>query len=177
MISKLVFSFIYAVQTIILNEDVSLVSTVPVQNGIDMIHVTFIYILFLLMPLFTVSFLISLLSDFTVKLKLHFTKNKEIVIFSQLNEKSIAIAKKTNNRQNTIIFANCIDRNNDFIKQAMEIKAVKLSDEIQNIDMKRMKCKNLTLYMISSDEDENLNTTLQIIDENKIWIETQYVSF
>ena len=167
MISKLVFSFIYAVQTIILNEDVSLVSTVPVQNGIDMIHVTFIYILFLLMPLFTVSFLISLLSDFTVKLKLHFTKNKEIVIFSQLNEKSIAIAKKTNNRQNTIIFANCIDRNNNFIKQAMEIKAVKLSDEIQNIDMKRMKCKNLTLYMISSDEDENLNTTLQIIDENK----------
>lgn len=165
VLSRFVFSLMYAVQTVILNEDVSLVSTVPVHNGLEMFHIVLIYLLFLLMPLFTASYLISLLSDFTIKLKMRFSKNKDVIIFSELNEKSVVAAEKINGPQNLIIFASCTEKNNEFRKRTEQIKAIQMFDEIQNINFHRIKHHRLTVYMISNDEDENLNTTLQIIDK------------
>ena len=167
VVSKVIFSIFYAAQTILLNENISLIGEIVIQNVIDVVYVGIMYLLILAMPLLTVSFLISLLSTFTAKLKLLFIAKKKVIIFSDLNERSITIAENLKDNNTTFIFASCQTEENEFTLRANKIKALKLSEPIEDITMNSIKSKDITFYILSENEDDNLNKTLQLIEKYK----------
>ena len=166
-IAKLVYSIIYSAQTIIISEDVSLITSVELQNIIDIVYVGIIYILFLAMPLLTVSFLLSILNDFSTKIKLMFIQKRKIIIFSNLNEKSLTIAENQKDKNTAIIFANYTKEEVDYNKRLNTIKALKIKEEIENIEFKHIKNKEITIYIMLENEEKKLNTTLELIEKYK----------
>ena len=164
LISKLVYSIIYSAQTIFLGEDVDLITGLTPITAIEHIYIGVIYILLLAMPLLTASFLASLLNGITTKLKLRFISKKEIIIFSKLNEKSITIAEKINAKDNLFIFAD-YQADNEFTSRLNNLKALKLEEDVNDIEIKYLNSKNITFYILSENEDENLNKTLKLIDK------------
>jgi len=167
-ITKFVFSIIYAAQSIILGEDLTLLKQINIQSIIDIAYIGIIYVLFLVMPLLTVSFLLSLIDDFMSKAKLFVTSKREVIIFTELNAKSVMIAEKMDNKKKTFIFANCKDNEqSEFNKRIKDIKGLKLEEVAQNINLKLIRGKEITFFAISDNPDENLNKTLQLIEKYK----------
>ena len=121
------------------------------------------------MPLLTVSFLLTLIDDFTSKIKLYFTKKNNVLIFSDVNEKSISMAKALNNKNTTIIFANYKKEEHKQFNQAIKnVKGVKVSSLSENVNVKRIKSNSINLCIISEDENNNLGLTLKLIEKNKL---------
>lgn len=163
---KLVNSILYSAQTIILNENLGILDNLHIINIFDTIYIGIIYLLTLLMPLLTVSFLLTLIGDFTTKFQLYFTRKKDILIFSELNEKSVTIAKHLYNKDKTIIFANC-DKDDAKNYDLKGLNITKFYSIIENINLKRIKSNTITIYLVNEIENENLTLTLRLIEKNK----------
>ena len=164
VIDKLIYAIIYSAQTILLGEDVSLITNLNNITLLENIYVISIYILLLAMPLLTATFLASVLNGISAKIKLHFISKKEIIIFSELNEKSITIAEKINSKENVFIFANC-QNETDLDEKLKKLKAIKLSQNVNDINIEYIKSNNITLYILTKDKDKGLNEVLSLIDK------------
>ena len=168
MVSKAVFSIIYAAQTIILAEDVSLADTININGIVEILYLGIIYILYLAMPLLTASFLLSLIDDFTTKIKLYFASRGKVIIFSEINEKSLILAEKLKAKNTIFIFANCSNEVKDkFHKDIKTLKVITVPESVENINLKNIKSKDITYYMITEQSDDDLEQTLQIIEKYK----------
>ena len=117
--------------------------------------------MFLAMPLLTVSFLASLLNIITTRIKLLFIRKKEVVIFDSINEKSLTIAEKLSNCDTFFIFSNYKEEDDLRIKK---LNALKVEEDICNIDIKFLNNKKITLCLFDSNEDNNLNKLLKLIE-------------
>ncbi len=169
IIGRIVFSIVYSAQTIILNENLDILNRLQIVGATNVISIGIIYIISLLMPLLTVSFLLTLIDDFTSKIKLYFTKKNNVLIFSDVNEKSISMAKALNNKNTTIIFANYKKEEHKQFNQAIKnVKGVKVSSLLENVNVKRIKSNSINLCIISEDENNNLGLTLKLIEKNKL---------
>lgn len=168
IISKAVFSIIYAAQTIILAEDVSLANNININGIFEILYLGIIYILYLIMPLLTASFLLSLIDDFATKIKLNFASRGKVVIFSELNEKSVMLAEKLSAKNTIFVFANCTNEiKNMFNKKIKNLKSITVSESIENINLNNIKSEDITFYMITEQSDNDLEQTLRIIEKYK----------
>ncbi len=168
IVSKIVFSIIYAAQTIILNEDISIINSIETVGIVNIIYIGLMYIHHLLMPLLTVSFLLSLINDFTSKIKLLFNFNKKVVIFSNINEKSITIAESLDNKNITMLFANYNkEEENGILENIKEANIIKYTKSLENINLNSIRSKDITCYILSNDSDKDLDITLSLIEKYK----------
>jgi len=158
--TRLLASFFYAIKCAGMGQDLDILSTIDMNGIAGYFYFIFINILFIIMPILTVGFILSFLEDVFVKIRLSLVKNKEIHIFSEVNEKSILLAKRLQNKKNIqVVFTNVAD------KSKINIKSINMKEKITNIKLKN-KLK-IEFYVISSNEDENLNVTLELIKKYK----------
>lgn len=160
-------SFFYSLQSIGINQDLSIISSINLNSVLGISYIVYIYLIFLALPLLTASVILIFLSDIFVKLKFELNKNKKLYIFSEVNEKSIFVAKDIlikEKNQGIFIFANYNRENN--IYDLNDIKCIKLSQDIKNLKLSN-KNNKVTYYLISKDEEENLNNSLALIDKYK----------
>ena len=167
-IGKTVFSIVYSAQTIILNENLELIDSIAINQITDGIYVGIMYIISLLMPLLTVSFLLTLIGDIIAKIKIKFINKEQILIFSSVNEKSIAIAQKLSNKNNCIIFANYEKGQEKQLTQYIKnINYIKLNSSLEDIDINKFKSQYVNIYIFEDNEDTNLNLILKMIEKYK----------
>ena len=168
IIGKIFFCIIYSAQTIFLNENVELINSIPISGIVDAMYIGMIYILSLLMPLLTVSFLLSLIDDFASKLKIYVMPKEKVVIFSEFNEKAVSIARKIYNKKTTIIFANFKKETyKELYQETKKIKGIRITQVLENININKIKCQKIELYIVSDDNNENLTKTLKVIEKYK----------
>ena len=167
LLGKVVFSIVYSAQTVILNENFDLVHQIQTIGVIENIYVGVIYILSLLMPLLTVSFLLTLIDEFASRFKLFCLKKNNLLIFSEANEKSLFIAKRMKNNKNTMLFVNCKDDGKNFVKEIKNLKGVRINLPLEELDIKKIRNTKITIYIVSDNEDKNLDLTLKMIKKNK----------
>ena len=127
--------------------------------------------LFVLAPIFTFGFVLSLFKNLSEYIKYLFAYNKEMYVFSELNEKSLALAGdiKINNKKVAIVFTDVFEENEEgtyeLIENAQKIGAVCFKKDIMVIDFnKHSKKKSISFFTIGNNETENLNQTLKLID-------------
>lgn len=165
---KWINSFFYALQCVGINQDFSIISNIDIVDIFTVMYIVFIYIIFLTLPLLTASIILIFLSDIFVKLKFNINKNNDnLYIFSDINEKSVIMSKKIlseSKEKVTLVFAN-YNRDKD-LEKAIDKRAIKLSQNITNINIGN-KNNNVTFYLISEDDNENLNNSLVLIEKYK----------
>lgn len=128
--------------------------------------------LFVAAPIFTFGFILSLFKNLSACLKYILAHNKEVYVFSELNEKSLVLANdiKSKNKKALIVFADVFVENEEstyeLMEKAQKIGAVCFKKDILVIDFnKHSKKKSITLFAIGNNETENLNQSLKLIEK------------
>lgn len=128
-------------------------------------------ILFVVAPVLTFGFVLSLLKNISYVFKLFFRKKDDIYIFSELNEKSISLARdiKRQNEKCTIMFTDVYEdgeeRLSELVETAKHIGAILTKKDISLINMKNHGRKaKINFFLIGEDGNENLMQASYIID-------------
>ena len=160
--SKLTNALYYALKSITLNEDIEVLSEINLHSAFGWVYFIWINLFLIALPFFTVSTLIAFIGDLFTDYKFRKLKNKDIYFFSEMNEKSIMIAKCYANNNNAVIFTN-VENNKE--NKSDGFKSIKLSEKINEVNLNNY--NNITVYLISQNEEKNLNDALEIMEKYK----------
>ena len=169
LISKIIATIIYCIQTITFDQDLSIVNNIKAVHLKEWLYVCLTQTLFLLIPLITTTFLLSLIDGLVSKIKLFLSTNKKIYIFSQINEKTLSIASRIEDKKKTIIFlVNKDDQINYALSSRVkDIKGIKMYDETSNIKLRNLENKEINFYLFSSNINHNLKQAIEITNKYK----------
>ena len=108
---KIVLAILYSIQCIYVGQDISLIRNSVLTENLSCTYIFFLYFCFLLAPILTTGFVLSLLENVFQKVYLTFNFIspflKEIYVFSNLNKDSVMLAEKIKTKSNLIIFLQC----------------------------------------------------------------------
>lgn len=128
-------------------------------------------VIFFIAPVFTFSFVLSLLKNISANLNYLSAFFKDVYIFSKLNEKSLALASdiKAKKKKAAVFFADEFEDNEEsvyeLIEGAKKIGAICLKKDILVIDFKKHSAKkSIYFFTISYNETNNLNQSLKLIE-------------
>ena len=137
---------------------------------------TFIFsILFVLAPVLTFGFVLSLFRNISAYIGYVWRYNSEKFIFSQLNEKSLTLAEdlmSDKSKKRCVVFTDVKDtadkRNSDLCERAKELGALCFTNDILSVNFSahnRQKARNF--FTIGEDQESNVSNTLKIIQKFK----------
>lgn len=126
-------------------------------------------ILYVLAPTLTATFLLSLFGDLSSYIKMFCSFLKETYAFSDLNERSLALAKDIvkNKKRVLIIFTDVLsnkDEANDLIERASELGAIIFKKSIAHVHFNvHLKLSPIAFFAIGDREDENVSHSYELI--------------
>lgn len=137
---------------------------------------TFVFsILFVLAPVLTFGFVLSFFKNVSAYKRYITHYNSDVYIFSELNEKSLALANSlynNNSKKRLFIFTDVFEREEEqsyeLIEKAKELGAICFKKDIITIDFSFHSSKSaLSFFAIGEDQSENISQALKIIDKLK----------
>jgi len=140
-------------------------------------------ILFVLAPLLTFGFILSFFKNLTAYRRYLFSFSKDAYIFSELNSKSMALARdiKENHKSAVIVFTDVSqDRESDIYElaeQAQELGAICFSRDILSVRFDiHSKAKKL-IFLTVDDENDSLKLSLGLIRKYGLRQKTELFAF
>lgn len=130
--------------------------------------------LFVLAPILTFGFVLSFFKNISAYIRYITHYNFDVFVFSELNEKSLALAESVSKRgkKHLIVFTNVLEKNEDggyeLYQKAKAIGAVCFKDDINTVDFSLHDSKSSqSFFVIGEDGAENISQALEIIDKFK----------
>lgn len=140
-------------------------------DWLDVIYQVWAATLFVLAPIFTFGFVMSLFKNLSAYLKYILSFFKEVYVFSELNEKSLVLANdiKSKNQRVSIVFTDVFEENEEstyeLIENAKKLGSICFKKDILVINFnKHSKKRSISFFAIGSNETENLNQSLKLIE-------------
>lgn len=130
-------------------------------------------VLYVTAPVLTFSFVVSLFKNASAQIKLIFCSNKDLYVFSDLNDRSLSLATDIVNKKprSVIVFADVSvskDESNDHIEKALELGAILFQKSISSINYKlHSKNKELVFFAIGDNEEENVSKSSELFERHK----------
>lgn len=145
-----------------------------VDEWIATIFSVYAAIVFVVAPILTFGVVLSFFRNMSAYRKYFLGFFRNTYVFSELNEKSLALAEsiKKNGKHRLLIFTDVFDNNEEasyeLIEKAREIGAICFKKDIQNINFKfHHKRSEHSFFTIGENESENINQSLKLITEYK----------
>lgn len=143
-------------------------------SWLSAVYQTWAAILFAVAPIFTFGFILSLFKNIFAYLRYIRSYRRDVYVFSELNEKSFALANdiKNKHRKATIVFADIFNEDGEkmyeLIEKTKEIGAINFKKDILLIKFnKHSKKRKISFFAIGENETENINQALKLIDNYK----------
>ena len=140
-------------------------------DWLDVIYQVWAATLFVLAPIFTFGFVMSLFKNLSAYLKYILSFFKEVYVFSELNEKSLVLANdiKSKNQRVSIVFTDVFEENEEstyeLIENAKKLGSICFKKDILVINFNNhSKKRSISFFAIGSNETENLNQSLKLIE-------------
>lgn len=149
-------SFIYATKCISLSQDLDILSNISLASMFGYIYYALIIIFYIALPGLTAGIIVSFVDHVVTYIKLRIFRNKKVCVFSELNDKSLIVAKNLE-KECTIVFANIEE------KKGIPVKSIKTNKNV--FDIKFSSKTDITFYMIYEDEERSLNESLELINK------------
>ena len=131
-------------------------------------------LLFVMAPVFTFGFVLSLFKNLSAYLKYLGAYFKNVYVFSELNEKSLTLAKDIKKREQAaaIVFCGVFSQDgelsHELIRSAYELGAIRMKQDIVSFDFsKHQAATAITFFAMGADETENLDFALKLIEKYK----------
>lgn len=140
----------------------------------DIIYSIMMSVLMIVCPLLTLSFILSFIKNLSAHLRLLFLFRRDWYVFSELNEKSVALARDIhrNHKRAAIVFTDVFGREEEssfeLIEKAKGIGAICFKRDIITIHFKpHSRRKQMILFAIGKDETENIDQALKLLEIHK----------
>ncbi len=138
-------------------------------------YTTLFSILFVLAPILTFSFVLSFFKNISAYKRYITHYKSNVFIFSELNEKSLALAQSLhkNDSKNrlfvfTDVFAKEEEQSYELVEKAKELGAVCFKKDIVTINFSfHSKKSDLSFFAIGEDQSENISQALKIVEKMK----------
>ena len=141
---------------------------------LSIIYQAWISIIYVVAPMFTIGVVLSLFKNVSANLKYFRTYFKDVYVFSELNDKSIVLASdiKSKHIKAAIVFTDVFEDNEEkiyeLIEQARDLGAICFKKDILVVNFKKhSESKSISFFTIGSNETENLNQSLKLIENYK----------
>ena len=145
-----------------------------VNEPIATVYSVFAAVIFVMAPVLTFGVVLSFFKNISAYSRYFLGFFKSVCIFSELNQKSLALAEsiKHNDKRRLIIFTDVFENNEEtvyeLIQKARETGAVCFKKDIVNINFRfHYKRGKLSFFIIGNDESENMDQTLKLISAYK----------
>lgn len=171
-VRPLLIAFHSAIRIFILDVEFDIVVE-TLRNQPEWLHVGFsLYAaaLYVIAPMLTFGNVLSLFKNLWDELRYLWHSNTKHYILSALNEKSIILAKSIHEAQPDalIVFTNVFLKNEEedyeLLMQARDLQAICLKRDIAHLDFFNKK-GNVEIFLIGSDESENVSQAVKITRE------------
>lgn len=171
-LETLLFSALNTLQvfTINTNGDIILDNINESATLLSQLYSVYLSVLFVFAPFLTFGFLASFFKNFTAYIKYLTRFFKDVYVFSELNERSLALGAdiKRNHKDALIVYTDVFDNNTEnfyeLYERAMELKAICFKKDLLAINFKLHYNKsNITFFTIGADEVENMEQSLRLI--------------
>ena len=121
-------------------------------------------------PIFTFGFVLSLFKNLTASLELALVHFKDLYIFSELNEKTLALAGDLKKKNTAIVFTdvfeNDAEQSCELLENAKRLGAICFDKDIAAVNFQKHAAKKqLFFFAMGEDETENLNKSLKLIEK------------
>lgn len=143
-------------------------------NELGMLYQIWAATLFVLAPIFTFGFVLSLFKNLSANAKYIASFFKDVYVFSELNERSIVLANdiKSKNKKSVIVFTDAFEANEkssfELIEEAKKLRAICFKNDILAVNFKRHSAKKtISFFVIGINETENLNQALKLVEKYK----------
>lgn len=138
---------------------------------LSIIYQAWISVIYVVAPMFTIGVVLSLFKNVSANLKYFRTYFKDVYVFSELNDKSIVLASdiKSKHKKAAIAFTDVFEDNEEkiyeLIEQARNLGAICFKKDILVVNFKKHSgSKSISFFAIGSNETENLNQSLKLIE-------------
>lgn len=136
-------------------------TTGEITSGLKEAYQIHAAILFLCAPVLTFSFVLSFFKNVTAYIRLFFAFGEDLYVFSDLNEKSLALANdiSAKYKRATIVFTDMGSEkeNGGLIEKAEETGAIFFKKNISSVKISfRLKSKKTCFFIVGYDDDENV---------------------
>lgn len=144
---------------------------IAIQNGAGELatwYQAWAIVLLLIAPAFAIGFVLSFFKNILAEIEYIHAYRKDVYIFSELNEKSLALATDIAGKNKNIAIAFTKVGENALIESANQLGAILFKKDICSIKFeKHSSSKAMFLFAIGLDENENLNNALKLIEKHK----------
>lgn len=130
--------------------------------------------IFVVAPILTFGFVLSLFKNLSAAVKYICVYFKDVYVFSELNQRSLALASdiKSRNKKAQIVFTDVFESNEEeayeLAEEARKIDAICFKKDILVVNFKRHSPKRaIYFFAIGTNETENLNQSLKLIESYK----------
>lgn len=144
------------------------------NDWLDMPYQIWAAVLFLLAPVFTFGFVLLMVKNLSATAKYLTSYFKDVYVFSELNEKSLVLAKdiKKKNKKAVVVFTDVFGENKEstfeLIEEAKKIKAICFKNDVLVVNFNKHSEKSpIYFFAIAINESENLNQALKLIEKYK----------
>ncbi len=130
-------------------------------------------ILFVMAPLMTFGFVLSFFKNLSARLRFATSLKKEVVVFSELNERSLILARNLSEKSGRLlVFTDVFERDEEhtyeLLEKAKELGAIFFKKDITMINLeKRKKNAEMRLFIIGQDKTENISQSIKLIEKLK----------
>lgn len=138
---------------------------------LNILYQLWLAFLFVAAPVFTFGFVLSLFKNVSAYLRYVCAWFKDVYVFSELSEKSIVLAAdiKSGHKNCAIVFTDVFTDNDEklfaLMEQAKALDAICFKKDIMVVNFKRHSArKSISFFTIGSNETENLNQALNLIE-------------
>lgn len=144
------------------------------------VYSVFAAIIYVFAPMLTFSFVMTFFERAINGMKMVTALRKDIYVFSELNENSLAFAEdiRNNRKKAAIIFTDVYEDHeneqvSEKIERAKELHTILLKNDITDMRLgMQRKDRKLYFIVIGSDEEENMLQSLKIMTEYKFYPKT-----
>lgn len=166
----ILFSFQGAFQVFTVDADTSMI----LEYVSDSYYSLILSVLFVIAPTLTFGFVLSLFRGILSGLRFALSRYRDMYVFSELNEKSIALAGdiRKNHLRAAIVFTGVYEKDDDdyyeFLEKAHKIRAICFKKDIVDLNLRaHSSSKPLYLFAINRKEAESMTSSLKLINKCK----------
>ncbi len=145
------------------------------EVGLAAAYSIFLSLVYVIAPVLTFTFLISFFKNISAVFRYWIRfPFKKVYIFSELNERSLALASdlKKNHRFAVIVFTDVFEENDEvsyeLVEQAKDLRAICFKKDILAVNFKaHSSAASIIFFVMGSDETENISQSMKLIDTYK----------
>ncbi len=190
LVETVLLSLHNAMRLFVLDGDFSFVVQNTEKNGIvTYVYYAFFVILYIVAPMLTFGFVLSFFKNASANIRLLLCRNTDVYVFSELNEKSLVLAKSirekavSEGRKSIAIFTDVFEsreeKQYEFVYETKKIKAICFKKDIVSIDFTKSyyRFASVNFFVIGEVSNENIGQALKIAEKYKYMENTNMYVF